>query len=337
MSSLAAVADPWAAAPSRLPRSSTFVPWSAPASVVALLREGTADYGVAPARGTPRPRVLVVSGSFAVVARLQRGLGAALDLVPRATVEDGGAALAAGPVAALVLEAEDARGTPTAGLALRARSGPPRIPVPVVAVVRRATGWSAAALALIETRPAAVVVAEDLDLTSVVRAIGARLGRAAFVEAVWPEVERVVPAGLLPLARLALERGGAPLRVPEAARALGLHRKTLWSQCRRHGVESAQALLMWCRVLAAAHALRTSGRSVDAVAQELEFASPTALRNVLRRYLGVTATELRLQGGEALACRAFAAWLARGAATTRRGLVCEGDAAARGVTRGDGA
>lgn len=92
MSFLAAVAAvPWPASPRRLPLPSSAAPWSAPASVVALLREGPAGYGVAPARGALRPRVLVVSGSFAVVARLQRGLGTALDLVPRATVEDGAA------------------------------------------------------------------------------------------------------------------------------------------------------------------------------------------------------------------------------------------------------
>lgn len=298
-------------------------------ATAAAWRESPVTYvDRAPARA--RPAILVVSGSFAVVTRLHRVLGAAFELLPRATVDEAAAELSRQAVAALVVEAEDARGVPTAALAMRAQA--PRVAapgdpahgprvqeapsparaggIPVIAVVRRSAGWTAATLALLETRPATVVVAEDLDVTSVLRAVSARVGRAAFVEDVWPEVSRVVPAGLLPLARLALERGGAPLTVPAAARALGLHRKTLWSHCRRHGVESVQMLLMWCRVIAAAHALRTSVRSVDAIAQELEFASPTALRNVLRRYLGVTATELRLQGGEALACRAFAAWLA---------------------------
>lgn len=280
----------------------------------------------------PRVAVLVVSGSFALVARLQRALGAAFELLPRSTVTEAGRELATRRIAALLLEAEDARGVPTAALAASAAaSGTPRAgapPMPVVAIVRRSEGWSASTLALIEARPTAIVVAEDLDIGCVLRTLSVRVGRAAMLDEVWPAVARVLSPGLWPLARLALEREGAPLSVPEAARALGVHRKTLWIQCRRHGVESAQVLLMWCRVIAAAWTLRTRASSVDAVAQELEFASPTALRNAIRRYLGVTATELRLQGGEVLACRALEAWLARGEASGRPGpRVTAGDVA----------
>ncbi len=301
----------------------------------AFVRESAAPYAprlrLHGRTASPRPAVLVVSGSFALVARLQRALGAAFELLPRSTVGEAARDLATRRVAALLLEAEDARGVPTAALAASApgscapAAGSP--PMPVVAIVRRSEGWTASTLALIEARPRAIVVAEDLDIGCVLRTLSVRVGRAAMLDEVWPAVARVLPPGLWPLARLALEREGAPLSVPEAARALGVHRKTLWVQCRRHGVESAQVLLMWCRVIAAAWTLRTRASSVDAIAQELEFASPTALRNAIRRYVGVTATELRLQGGEVLACRALEAWLVRGAMAGR-------EAASR-VTTGD--
>ncbi len=295
------------------------------ATAHALVRESVTPYAprlrVVCGATAPRAAVLVVSGSFALVARLQRSLGAAFELLPRSTVTEAGRELASRRIAALLLEAEDARGVPTAALAANALAAgapaagtlaPGARSMPVVAIVRRAEGWTASTLALIEARPSAVVVAEDLDIGCVVRALSARVGRAVMMDDVWPTVARVLPAGLWPLARLGLEREGAPLSVPDAARALGVHRKTLWIQCRRQGVESAQVLLMWCRVIAAAWALRTRASSVDAIAQDLEFASPTALRNAIRRYLGVTATEVRLQGGEVLACRALEAWLARG-------------------------
>ncbi len=291
---------------------------AATALAFAFVREAPRPYAITcvttarPAR--PRAEVLVVSGSFALVTRLQRALGAAFDVLPRATVVEAARELATRPIAAMLLEPEDAHGAPTAALAWRAReSAGGRSPVSVVAIVRRSDGWTAPTLALIEAQPGALVVAEDLDIGCVVRALSTRLGRAVLLDDVWPAVERVLPVVLRPLARLALEREGAPLKVSEAARALGLHRKTLWTLCRRHGVASVQLLLMWCRVIAAAHALRTRVSSVDAIAHDLEFASPTALRNVIRRYLGMTATELRLQGGEELACRGFATWLSRGA------------------------
>ena len=68
-------------------------------------------------------------------------------------------------------------------------------------------------------------------------------------------------------------------------------------------------MLMWCRLIAAAHALRVSARPIDVIAEELAFASPTALRNAIRRHLGTTATVLRTGEGERLACNGFRRWL----------------------------
>jgi AraC-like DNA-binding protein len=134
--------------------------------------------------------------------------------------------------------------------------------------------------------------------------------------------------------RLALARAAAPLPVADFALALGLHRKTLWSQCRRHGVASVQVLMMWCRLIAVTRALRVRRESVERIANELEFASPTALRNATRRYLGVTPSVLREAGGEDLACAGFRRWL-RGQSLPAQPSP---DAASRlGVTTGDAA
>jgi AraC-like DNA-binding protein len=223
-----------------------------------------------------------------------------------------------GRVAGTLLEPRDANGTPTAPLAgesrrfARGREGPP-----FLALVRRSAPWCAATVALLEARPAAVLVAEDLDLGVVVRTISTRVQRAVFVADVWSDLEPDVPAGLRSLVRAALSRAEAPLSVEAVAAELGLHRKTLWSRCRRHGVGNAQALMTWCRLLAVEHALRTCTRPVDAIAEELAFASPTALRNAVRRHLRTTPSGLRAapskigDDGRArgLACEGFRAWL----------------------------
>jgi AraC-like DNA-binding protein len=253
--------------------------------------------------------LLVVSASFEAVERLRRALDGEYAFVRCSTVAAAAMTLADGSVAALLLEPTDAAGVPTAALARSARAWDAEIPL--IALVRRAQGWSAATLALIEARPSLVVLAEDLDISSVVRSLSARLRQAAFVSSVWAELEADVPDGLRPLVRFALARSTEPLSVQGIADALGLHRKTLWSRCRRHGVENVQAIMTWCRLVAAAHALRTCSRPVDAIANELAFASPTALRNAVRRHLGMTPSALRAAGGERVACVEFRAWMRR--------------------------
>lgn len=254
-----------------------------------------------------RRTVLVLSTSFDLVARLRRVVGPGVELVRHARVTDALEALSARPPIALLLEPTDARGTGTLPLLTAARRADPEMPI--VAIVRRSTGWSPETVAILGAQPSAVSLEEDLDLDSVVRALGARLRQAEFMERIWPQVADDVPEALRPLVRLALGSAAGPMSVASVASALGLHRKTLWSQCRRHGVGSAQAMVTWCRLLAASHALRNSSRPIDVIAEDLAFASPTALRNAIRRHLGTTATALREPEGERLACNGFRRWL----------------------------
>lgn len=183
--------------------------------------------------------------------------------------------------------------------------------IPVLALVRRSAPFCAATVALLDSHPDQVLVVEELDLGCAVRALSTRLRRAEFVCAVWGELEADVPEGLRPLVRIVLARAAEPPSVQGIADAMGLHRKTLWSRCRRHGMGNVQALMTWCRLLAVAHALRTCTRPVDAIAEELAFASPTALRNAVRRHLRTTPSALRAAGGEQVAYTEFRAWMRR--------------------------
>lgn len=256
-----------------------------------------------------RSRILVLSTSFVVASRLRMSIAREADYecLCVTTVVRAREALEDGRIVGLVLEAEDARGHPAAPLAHRARDG--NVRRPVIALLRRSEGWTASALALIAEHPALIALIEEFDPVAVLRAITGDRPTAQLLADTWPHLSAAVPAALHPVVRLALARADAPLPVPELARALGVHRKTLWQRCRRAGVPSPQVLLMWCRLVAASHALRTRGESVERIANQMEFASPTALRNATRRYLGVTPSELRDTGGEVVACRAFGAWL----------------------------
>lgn len=271
----------------------------------------------------PRPAVLILGTSFALVARLRRAFGEEVELLCHARIVDALEALAARSVLAVLVEPTDARGTLAAPLVTAAHRLDAELPV--FAIVSRAAGWSAATVALLEARPTAVAVEEDLDLASVARVLAARVQRSVMVDRIWPQVAADVPVPLRPLVHAALARATGPISVTEIADALGVHRKTIWSQCRRHGAGSAQGVLTWCRLLAAAHALGSSARPIDAIAEDLAFASPTALRNSIRRHLRTTASALRAGEGERIACDGFREWLR--AATP--------DAVPHGVTMSD--
>lgn len=61
----------------------------------------------------------------------------------------------------------------------------------------------------------------------------------------------------------------------------------------------------WCRVVIAARHLEDTTRSTEKVAQDLQFLSGTALRNMVRRYLGFGPEILRKHGGFQYALAAF--------------------------------
>lgn len=288
-----------------------------------------------PAEATHRPGVLLLSTSFVTMTRLRSALArdGRFACHCAGSVARGREAIAAARIAALVLESEDAAGDATVPLVRAARERDAS--VAVVALLRREAGWTPAALALVASQPTIAVIAEDFDAMAVLHAIAPPVRAGDLLADVWPRLEGELPAPLRPIVQLALARAAQPLPVTALALALGLHRKTLWLQCRRHGVPSVQEMLMWCRLIAVSHALRTRTQSVERIANEMEFASPTALRNATRRYLGVTPTALREGGGEELACQGFGRWL-RSSGT--RGVAPRAAAprdARRGVTAGD--
>lgn len=85
--------------------------------------------------------------------------------------------------------------------------------------------------------------------------------------------------------------------VSEVATALGVNRKTLTNYSARAGTLAPAELLAWCRLMLAAHFLATSARTVEAIAIQLDLPSDTALRNMMKRYTGLRAQEVRARGG----------------------------------------
>jgi AraC-like DNA-binding protein len=107
----------------------------------------------------------------------------------------------------------------------------------------------------------------------------------------------VLSDALVPIAEACLARPSDVCTVGDLVNALGLHRKTLYCRCRREGFTGPAELLAWSRLALVAYLLAHSGRTIESVADELEFASVTSLRNMMKRYTGQRASDVRAAGG----------------------------------------
>jgi AraC-like DNA-binding protein len=111
------------------------------------------------------------------------------------------------------------------------------------------------------------------------------------------QLARAVPDGARDAVQFTIEHGDSPWSVRQLAASLGLPRKTLDRRLARAIALTARELIGWARLIALAIRLESSTMSADSIADELRFASPSAMRNLLQRYAGLTPTELRQRGG----------------------------------------
>ena len=131
---------------------------------------------------------------------------------------------------------------------------------------------------------------------------GACLGGAGDV--VMNAVTPSIPTALLRFVDLAARRPRDLRRVGDVAEALSISRQTLGRWCRVHRFIGPEELLMWVRLLLVAALLEATDQTLESIAYEMQYGSPTALRNRIREYAGLTATDLR-EGGLGLILDAF--------------------------------
>ncbi|HYR08290.1 MAG TPA: hypothetical protein VEQ60_10995, partial [Longimicrobium sp.] len=98
------------------------------------------------------------------------------------------------------------------------------------------------------------------------------------------------------LLRYLLLHAETPLNPDDVARSQHCHSKTLRARLRAAGLPSLNRLIIWTRLLRAAHHVATSGRPLEQVAVAMDFPSAAALRTQLQRYTGMAAHELRAPG-----------------------------------------
>ena len=215
----------------------------------------------------------------------------------------------AGSIGCVLAEARDCRHEP-AGPALSALME--RYPtVPVHGYCAAGARHAADLRDLARAGVHELVFADIDDHPALLRAKLTRGEEACAAASVLRGIRGLLPPTLMSVAEYCVEFPRDSHEITRIASALGVHRKTLVNWCVRAGVPPPSTLVMWVRLLLAVELLRSPGQSVERIANALEFASATALRNLCRRYLNRRPTELRTPAGRQAAYRAFAAAVSR--------------------------
>jgi AraC-like DNA-binding protein len=246
-------------------------------------------------------------------ARLRGTVRRSIEFVFHAEVHEILAALRSNPVppTALLLEPRDALGRPTAGLArqvLMLFSG-----VPVIGYCQAGIEHSQEILDLATAGAHELLFKHDDDADAAIRTVLASAQQACAGEVALAAVAEHVPPRLLPMVRYCLLYPTTARSVGAVAHALGVHRKTLVNHCNAERFPAPGALVSWCQLLLVAHYLGRGGATVESIAQQLEFPSATALRNLLKRYTGLRPQEVRAAGGLSVVLGLFARALERNA------------------------
>ncbi len=198
------------------------------------------------------------------------------------------------PIAAVIVEVRDADGLPVHEVVEELHAG--GTGTPLVAYCRSGAEHSADIRSLV-LAGAHQLLFHGLDDTGIaLRHILEAAEQASVGERAAEELMRVVPAKLAPYVSH-VTRYPATQRVSEVAHALGYHRKTLVNHCAQAEFVSPHELLSWCRLAVAAELMARSSRTIESIANQLDFSSDTGLRNMMKRYTGLKASEVRERGG----------------------------------------
>lgn len=140
-----------------------------------------------------------------------------------------------------------------------------------------------------------VLIAGVNDEGFIARTIVLDAFRRGAASRVTRELERRLPKRLQPFAEAVIHYP-AGATVTTIAQRMNVHRQTPNYWCRTENYMRAEELLVWCRLFLVVSLLEVTPRTLDSIAIEMDFSSATALRNQLRRYIGMTATQLREVG-----------------------------------------
>lgn len=250
----------------------------------------------------PGDRVAALLLTSGARARLCDALGGSDALLSHCNVREHLACIEGESITLSVVEITAATACEHVPAIRRLHSGFPSIPVVAYCDPRGASGL----LVDVVRAGATAIVLQGIDDSRVAfrEAIrGAR--RKPIAEEIFAEIAPLLTDDARVFLRYAIERSESDVTVDDAARDLGVDRKTLNNWLARAGAPRAREFLAWIRLAFAGHLLSDPMRTTEQAALALDFPSGASLRNMLRRYVDVTATEVQQKGGARVVLDAF--------------------------------
>ena len=206
------------------------------------------------------------------------------------------------PMAAIV-EARDIAGVGGGRVMQRLRALAPNMPI--VAHCHTGVDHAADVRRMADAGAHEFMFAGVDDTGMALRAVLASAQRTCAAQRVSTELLQLLPEPLAEVAQCCVTHPVEGRTVGALARLMGIHRKTLLNRCTQCGGPSPGELVGWCRLMMAAHLLTTTGQTVEWVALELDYPSDTALRNTMKRYTGLRASDVVRRGGLTSVVRSF--------------------------------
>ncbi|MBA3670406.1 MAG: helix-turn-helix domain-containing protein [Gemmatimonadaceae bacterium] len=239
-----------------------------------------------------------------LVSRIRAALRGDAEVVGVATLRELGAMVGhVRHLHVLILEGTDREGAYAESMVRRLSESD----IAVVVSCRAGVAWSPAIrdLALAGARE---FLFQDIDdYGAAIRSIVLAAAHSSTADHVLDKFLPWVPTSLHEFVRYAIRFPQDGRHVADIARALAVHRKTLFNQARAAGGPAPAELLAWSRLaLAGGYLAKYPSRTIESIANELEFASVNSLRNMMKRYTGLRASQVRASGGCSLVIRAYA-------------------------------
>jgi AraC-like DNA-binding protein len=240
-------------------------------------------------------------------ARLRSAIRGQADVAFCETVPELISAVADGAATAVVTEWRDASGSRLDAAVRTLHADYPTVPILVYAPLTPQGARDMLEAARAGATEIVIANFDDVGITLSQRLTNAQataLGRQVMIR-----VTTLVPATVAALIDYFLRHGRSAPTVAAAARALSLHRKTLALHCARAKCPGPSALACWARLMLAAQRLEDPGRTAERAALEFGFPSASAFRNMLKRYTGLSPSEVRERGGSVCVVEMFTARL----------------------------
>jgi len=201
----------------------------------------------------------------------------------------------AGALSAVVTELRDIDSESTGPTIAQLRERFPTLPIVIFVSLEASDVHELAHVP--ELRATAVVIRAYDDLAAEVLAAIRTVPEHPAEVKILETVHRHAPRGLVNLFDFLAHAAVHPITVEQASKGVRVPRRTLGDQLKRANLPPMERLIGWMRLLHAAWKMDGHGRTVDSVANELQFKSGSALRHMVKRYTGRTSSEIWSMGG----------------------------------------